>query len=171
MIIEKNKVVSVQYTLHIINEDGTEEIAEETKPSEPFVFMVGGGDLIQEFENNLLGKNVGNNFDFIIKAINGYGEYDETALVELPLDAFKNEKGVVDYDMLEEGNEVPMTDSEGNRLIGIIADVNDKLVTMDFNHPFAGCDLHFTGKISAIRDAEAEEISHGHIHGEDGHHH
>lgn len=42
---------------------------------------------------------------------------------------------------------------------------------MDFNHPLAGKDLHFSGEILDVRDANDEEISHGHVHGEGGHHH
>jgi FKBP-type peptidyl-prolyl cis-trans isomerase SlyD len=73
--------------------------------------------------------------------------------------------------MLEIGNELPMTDSDGNRLVGIVADVNDKIVVMDFNHPMAGEDLHFVGSILEVREATSEEISHGHVHGPGGHHH
>ena len=42
---------------------------------------------------------------------------------------------------------------------------------MDFNHPLAGKDLHFQGSVNQVREASAEEIAHGHVHGEGGHHH
>jgi FKBP-type peptidyl-prolyl cis-trans isomerase SlyD len=42
---------------------------------------------------------------------------------------------------------------------------------MDFNHPLAGYDLHFIGEVLDVREASAEEIDHGHVHGPGGHHH
>ena len=73
--------------------------------------------------------------------------------------------------MLQEGNFIPMADSEGNHLQGKIVSVGDETVKMDFNHPLAGMDMHFNGKVIGVRDASAEEIAHGHVHGEGGHHH
>ena len=172
MTIDKHKVVSVSYTLFIADdEEKGEEIAEKTKDNEPFVFLFGTNSVIEDFETNLHGKSVGDTFDFRVESARGYGDYDDTALVELPLEAFKGEDGKIDYDMLEVGNELPMTDADGNRLIGIVAELNEKIVVMDFNHPMAGEDLHFLGKVLAVRDATEEELSHGHVHGEGGHHH
>ncbi|MCX7729511.1 MAG: hypothetical protein N2203_08580 [Bacteroidia bacterium] len=42
-------------------------------------------------------------------------------------------------------------------------------VIPDFNHPLAGYDLHFTGKIKSVREATPEELAHGHAHGLTGH--
>jgi len=172
MTIDKHKVVSVSYTLYIADdEEKGEEIAEKTKENEPFVFLFGMGGVIEDFETNLEGKTVGDTFDFRVDAARGYGDYDDEALVELPIEAFKTEDGMIDFDMLEIGNELPMTDSEGNRMIGVVAEVNEKIVLMDFNHPMAGEDLHFVGVVEAVREATADEIGHGHVHGEGGHHH
>jgi len=172
MVVEKNKVVSVSYTLYIKSDDeSAEEVAEKTDDNNPFVFLFGTGGVIDDFETNLAGKKAGDTFDFRVDAEHAYGNYDDTALVELPLDAFKMQDGKIDYEMLQEGNELPMTDSEGNRLIGIVAEVTDKIVVMDFNHPMAGEDLHFVGSIMEVREATEEELSHGHVHGPGGHHH
>jgi FKBP-type peptidyl-prolyl cis-trans isomerase SlyD len=59
----------------------------------------------------------------------------------------------------------------GNPLQGRIMDFNDEAVTMDFNHPLADQSLQFTGAIVEVRDASAEELDHGHVHGPGGHHH
>jgi FKBP-type peptidyl-prolyl cis-trans isomerase SlyD len=45
------------------------------------------------------------------------------------------------------------------------------MIKMDFNHPLAGTDLHFEGSIVGIREASSDELDHGHVHGEGGHHH
>jgi len=172
MIIEKNRVVSVSYSLHIPEEEGHgEEMVEQTTAENPFVFMFGAGGLIEAFENNLAGKKMGDAFDFFITAANAYGDYDEDKLADIPIEAFRSEDGELDTEMVQIGNELPMVDNDGTRLLGIVEEVTDKVVRMDFNHPLAGSDLHFTGYVINVREASAEEISHGHIHGAGGHEH
>jgi FKBP-type peptidyl-prolyl cis-trans isomerase SlyD len=73
--------------------------------------------------------------------------------------------------MVKVGNMLPMVDQDGNRMQGLVIDINDDFVTMDFNHPLADKDLHFVGKVLNIRNASADEIAHGHVHGEGGIHH
>jgi FKBP-type peptidyl-prolyl cis-trans isomerase SlyD len=173
MIIENNRVVSVSYSLHIPEEeDGTgEEMVEQTTAENPYVFLFGSSGLIEQFESNLAGKKMGDAFDFFISASQAYGDYDEDKMVDIPIEAFKGEDGELDTEMVQIGNELPMVDTDGNRLLGIVEEVTDKVVRMDFNHPLAGNDLHFTGYVINIREATQEEISHGHVHGQGGHHH
>jgi FKBP-type peptidyl-prolyl cis-trans isomerase SlyD len=64
-----------------------------------------------------------------------------------------------------------MKDQDGNPLRGEVIKVEQDLVYMDFNHPMAGFDLYFTGKVLEVREASPEEIAHGHVHGPGGHHH
>ena len=67
MIIAKNTVVSVDYSLTASQtENGPESTVEETTKDNPFVFLFGGGDLLEQFEKNLEGKKVGDTFDFRI---------------------------------------------------------------------------------------------------------
>jgi len=49
--------------------------------------------------------------------------------------------------------------------------VDDDTVTIDGNHALAGETLHFSVTIKDVRDASAEELDHGHVHGPGGHHH
>jgi FKBP-type peptidyl-prolyl cis-trans isomerase SlyD len=64
-----------------------------------------------------------------------------------------------------------MTDEEGNRMQGMVVSIGPENVMMDFNHPLAEKELMFAGKILTIREATTEELDHGHVHGEGGHHH
>jgi FKBP-type peptidyl-prolyl cis-trans isomerase SlyD len=64
-----------------------------------------------------------------------------------------------------------MSDQDGNIMHGKIIAVSPEGIKMDFNHPLAGMDLHFTGQVVDVREATADEISHGHAHGPGGHHH
>lgn len=169
-IIEDKKVVSVSYQLKV-SENGKETLIEETEAGSPFVFLLGTGNLLDAFENNLRGLKPGDEFDFIIDYKSGYGERESDNIAEIPVDAFKDEKGILDLEMIKVGNILPMTDNEGNRLSGIVESIGTEFVKMDFNHPLAEKDLHFTGKVLEVRDATAEEMDHGHVHGEGGHHH
>jgi FKBP-type peptidyl-prolyl cis-trans isomerase SlyD len=89
----------------------------------------------------------------------------------LPANIFHDENGAFDKEMFQVGSMVPMSDSEGNQLRGRILEVAEETVQMDFNHPLADTDLHFVGTILEVRDAEAEELAHGHAHGPHGHQH
>ncbi len=59
---------------------------------------------------------------------------------------------------------LPMSDNQGNTMNGKVVGFDDTMVTMDFNHPLSGHQLHFSGEIIDIREASAEEIEHGHVH-------
>ena len=88
----------------------------------------------------------------------------------MPIDVFKIE-GKFNPSDFPVGSVVPMSDAEGNIMQGRVLEVTDNEIEMDFNHPLAGMDLHFTGNIVEVREASADEIAHGHVHGEGGHHH
>lgn len=169
MKIDINKVVSVTYRLEA-NPAGQEKVHIETAGVDrPLVFLFGSGGLIPAFEENLQGKVSGDNFSFSIDAADGYGEIESEALVELPVAIFKVD-GVVDRSILKTGNMVPMSDRDGNRIDGKVVAINGETVKMDFNHPLAGHQLHFSGEVIEVREASEEELSHGHAHtGEHGH--
>ena len=170
-MIELNKVVSVSYSLHA-SENGQAEFHVETAGSDhPLLWLYGVGGMIPAFEENLLGKKVNDGFDFKIVAAEAYGIVDPSAVVMIPLDVFKDEKGNIDSNMVKEGQVLPMSDQEGNQLRGTILEVNAEFVKMDFNHPLAGKDLHFEGNILDVRSATEDELAHGHVHGPGGHHH
>lgn len=168
MVIEEKKVVLVHYTLTEGTADG--EQIESTEGREPLGFIYGVGMMIPDFEANLKGMKSGDKFAFGIKAASAYGEYDETALVEVPKTMFEME-GKIPDGLLEVGRSIPLTDQDGNRFQGTVAWVGLEKVKLDFNHPMAGVDLFFSGHVELVRDAEAVELEHGHVHGAGGHHH
>ena len=168
MTIDNNKAVFVHYTLTEGAADG--ELVETTEGREPLGFIYGIGMMIPEFERNLLGLKAGDQFAFGIPAADAYGAYDESALVEVPKSIFET-NGKIPDDLLEVGNVLPLVDQDGNHLQGTVAWVGLEKVKIDFNHPMAGIDLFFSGHVQLVRDADASELSHGHIHGPDGHHH
>lgn len=165
MKIDKHTVASVTYTLEV---DG--ELVEKTDQSNPLTFLVGVGMMIPGFEQQLLGKQAGDTYAITVQPEEGYGDTDPQAIVDLPKDVFKID-GELQEDMLVEGNIIPMQDQNGNALQGVILEVGEETVKLDFNHMLAGKTLQFTGEVLEVRPATQEEISHGHVHGPGGHHH
>lgn len=162
MNISKNKVVSLSYELRLEGKDG--EIIETVNADRPLVFIFGSGNLLPEFERNIENLKTGDEFSFLLPSDDAYGSAVDEAVVEIPKTAFMVD-GELDENLLFEGNAIPMTDSDGNHLNGVVVEIKDDSVVMDFNHPLAGDDLFFSGAIVEVRDATAEELAHGHIHG------
>ncbi len=165
MQIEKNKVVSLTYTLTLQNGEVVDTATEET----PFVFIHGIGQTLPHFDKNLDSLKAGDNFEFMITAENAYGVSNQEYVVSIPRDVFSGPN--VPADILQIGRMVPMQDQNGHPMNGMILSFNDQTVEIDFNHPLADEDLNFKGSIISVREASPEEISHGHVHGEGGHHH
>jgi len=90
-------------------------------------------------------------------------------VLNLPKNIFERD-GKIDEGLLQVGARLPMVDQEGNQMNGLVVEVKEDHVVMDFNHPLAGKDLHFAGKVEAIRDASAEELVGGHAHNPEHNH-
>ena len=168
MKIEKNKVVSITYTLREGNAEGP--VVEQVPTAEPFTFLYGAGSLLPLFEENLSNLEKGGGFQFQITSDEGYGERNEDAVVDLAKSVFEID-GKVAEELMQPGAIVPMRDEQGNPLNGTVIEVVEETVKVDFNHPMAGIDLHFTGEVIEVREATAEELDHGHAHGPGGHRH
>lgn len=168
MQIDQNRVVSLTYKL---TNHKTGEKIEETGADNPLLFLVGTGQLIPDFENNLQGKQAGDSFNFSIVSEKAYGNRTEDQVVQIPTHVFYDESGKLDENAIRVGALIPMSDSEGNHLRGKVLEVTPESVKMDFNHPLAGTDLQFEGEILEVREATADELAHGHAHGPGGHHH
>lgn len=168
MKIEKNKVVALTYELKYDNASGdTIEVADNR---DPLVFLFGTGGMLPKFEENLSSLKSGDHFEFVLSKDDAYGDFTEEAIVDLSKDIFRIE-GEIDEEMLKPGSFIPMQDQDGHPLQGKVISLDENTVKLDFNHPMAGKNLHFTGEIVEVRDASDEELSHGHVHGHGGHHH
>ncbi|MES2519140.1 MAG: peptidylprolyl isomerase [Bacteroidota bacterium] len=167
MQITNEKVVTLAYELTVTDAAGEKELVETVEQDDPMAFIQGMSGLPEAFEVNIEGLSVGDTFEFSIPAEEGYGEYDPTAVVELPKDIFKVDGEFVE-EMLEVGNFLPMTDDKGNQLNGKILAVEADIVRMDFNHPLADKEMSFKGTIIGVRDASQSELEHGHVHGAGG---
>ena len=154
MTIAKDKVVSVIYELRTeLNGEVVEKAVAET----PLTFHCGAGQMLEKFEANLMGLSVGSSFDFKLATEEAYGLASEEAVIELPKNIFEV-NGEFDSEMIKEGNVVPMQDSSGRRMNGIVLEIGESTIKMDFNHPLAGDDLFFKGEVIEVREASQEEM-------------
>lgn len=155
-------VVSLHYTLRSVDS----EIIDSSAEVGPLVILQGYEQVIPGLENALYGMTVGDAKDVVVEPAAGYGERDDTAYETLSLDLFP--EGME----LEPGMELDLYDQETEQeFLAWVAEVNDENVVLDFNHPLAGETLHFHVEIVDLRPATEDELAHGHVHGDNHHHH
>lgn len=155
-------MVSLTYDLYT-RENDQEVFVEKADEQNPLVFLFGVGMMLPKFEENLAGLSEGDSYDFHLLAEDAYGTKDENAVADLPLEMFgEMERPAIDAIL-------PLQDNQGNQFRARVTGITDNAVSVDLNHPMAGQDLHFSGKILSVREATAEELDHGHAHGADGH--
>lgn len=160
MQIIQDAVVSIHYTLT----NDQSETLDSSAGGEPLVYLHGNGNLIAGLENALLGKQAGEKLTAKISPAEGYGEYDKALLQRVPRRSFK---GISD---IRAGMQFQMQSSGGPRTVTVTQVMGD-MVTVDGNHPLAGQNLNFEVEVMEVREATAEELAHGHVHGPGGHHH
>lgn len=159
MKIETNKVVELSYELEV---DG--KIVDRAGEERPLDYIHGTKMLLPKFESELEGKSAGDDFAFTLSPEEGYGEYDPKMVIELPEAAFSI-NGEVQRQMLFVGNMIPMLNSAGMVERGVVKELRDGVVVMDFNHQMAGKTLKFKGKVLSVREAAEKELTEG-LHGE-----
>lgn len=158
MKITDNKFVAASYDLYVGGEDGQDpELMEKATKEMPLTFVYGLGMMLDSFESKLKDLKVGDPFDFVLSSDVAYGEYDEEKVAELPKHIFEVD-GKFDEENIAVDKMVPMMTAEGQRMDGMVIEITDEIVRMDFNHPLAGEDLHFIGKVLEVRDATDEEM-------------
>ncbi len=157
MKIDNNKVVNVEYELFVTTEKNELELMERATAENPLNFIYGAGMMLPKFEANLFGLSVNETFEFVLSKEDAYGEYEDERVVKLERSVFEID-GKLDESIVFEGNVVPLMDSEGNRLQGMVDKVTDTHVTIDLNHPLAGETLTFKGKILSVREATEEDL-------------
>lgn len=153
----ENKNISVTYRLYTIdNEDS--EFVEEASIVRPFQFISGLGLVLEPFEKQIRDLPCQSKFDFIIPASLAYGEYDEEHILELPKETFFV-NGKFDSENVVRDAIISLMNNEGRQMNGSVMRVKENTVVVDLNHPLAGCDLHFVGKVISTRPATPEEIT------------
>lgn len=151
-----NKYLRVAYTLYS-HRDGVCEEFEKATREQPFAFLTGVGYTLDAFEENLKDLKKGDEFDFIIPSAEAYGDYDPEHVQDFNRDVFTID-GKFDSAHIFAGNVVEMMRADGSPILGTVKEVTPVKVTMDFNHPLAGCDLQFVGTVVESRQAKESEM-------------
>ena len=159
MKIAQNTVVEFTYELEV---DG--QVVDHTVKERPLDYIHGTGSLLPKLEEHIEGMTAGDKFDVTLSPADGYGEVDPQRVIDLPKAAFEV-NGEIREDLLVPGNTIPMMNSMGGVIPGVVIEVTEDSVKMDLNHRMAGKTLHFTGEIVSVREATEKELSEG-LHGE-----
>lgn len=161
MQIVKHTVVSMEYTLK--NQQG--EVIDQTGEGEAFSFIHGTGSIISGLEDALEGKRAGDALEVTIPPEAAYGERDDAQTQKVPRTQFENP------DEIEAGMMFHTQAPDGSAAVVTVVAVDAENITVDANHPLAGETLNFDVKVLEVREATAEELDHGHVHGPGGHGH
>lgn len=163
MKIEKDRVVRFHYTVSEAVDGAAGEAVETSKEREPLSILVGHGNIIPGLEKAMDGREAGDSFEVAVPAADAYGERRDGMTQRVPKKHFGDQR-------LAPGQQVVLQTNFGPRAV-TIEKVGMSVVDVDLNHPMAGKDLHFAVEIVDVREAEAVEVEHGHVHGDGGHHH
>ncbi len=159
MIVEDRKVVTFHYALS--NDRG--EQLETSRNGDAMSYLHGAGNIIPGLEKAMAGKSAGDRFEVTLAPGEAYGERQEGRLQRIPAKHFRDAKH------LRPGQAVSIQ-TRGGPVQAVIVKVGRFNVDVDANHPLAGQTLTFEVEVTEVRDATAEEVSHGHVHGPGGVH-
>jgi len=152
MQISENSVVSIDYVLT----DAAGEELDRSGEGSPLAYLQGANTIIPGLERALVCKTAGESLRVEVAPADGYGEYNDDLVQVVSLEMFE------DADAIKPGMRFE-TSSDGDGVV-TVTEVSDAGVTVDGNHPLAGQTLMFDVTVANVREATAEELSHGHVH-------
>src|SRR5258707_9941424 len=158
--ISADKVVLIHYPL----KDGAGAVIDSSAGAEPLAYIQGHGNLVAGLEKALEGKQDGDAVAVSVAPADGYGKRDAALIQRVPRRAMQGAGEI------KKGMQFQARTDDGMRMFTVTAVVGD-MVTLDGNHPLADKTLHFDVQVLNVREATAEELEHGHVHGAGGHHH
>lgn len=160
MPITTNMVAQFHYTLK--DDQGTE--LECSASGHPMTYLHGINSLLPGLEQALEGRNSGDRFTVTLTPDQAFGELQPDSEMRVPLSQLKGAK------KWEPGMQAVIQTPQGHQQVTVVK-VGHTMVTVDTNHPMAGKTLIFDIEVVEVREASAEELAHGHVHGPGGHHH
>ncbi len=137
-MIEKGKKVTLQYVLTV---EG--EIVDQSSPESPLVYEHGSGQIIPGLEREMDGMSIGDKKQVQVSPEDAYGTKNLDAIIEIPKTQIRVEDCKV-------GTTLQGTDDKGNQIRGIVTEIGDEKVKVDFNHPLAGKLLYFDVEVIEI---------------------
>lgn len=160
-VVASGKVVTVHYKLQLDNG----QVVDSSEGGDPMAYLHGAGHIVPGLERALEGIENGTKVKVSVNPEDAYGHRHDDNVQDVERSAFPTDAE------LDTGVTFQARDENGNPILGTITAVEAESITVDFNHPLAGLNLHFDVEIVEIRDATDEEREHGHAHGPGGHDH
>lgn len=160
MQIAPSKAVTIHYTLT----DAAGVLLDCTREREPHAYLHGHRNLLPALEAQLVGRTVGDTLTVTLTPEEAYGERHEGATTRVPI------KHLATQGKLAPGQVVGIRSEQGLRRV-VVVKVGKFNVDVDLNHPLSGKTLVYEIEVVAVRDANAEELAHGHVHDVGGHQH
>ena len=160
-MIKNGKVVDLAYSL--TNSEG--EVLDQADVKDPFTYLQGGSQIVPGLESALVGLKKGDKKKVTVSPKEGYGEVNPE--LKLTVSRTQFPPGAE----LEEGMQFETQTPDGQSVVFTIEEIVDDQISINGNHPLAGQILNFDVEVLNVRDATGDELSHGHAHGPDGHHH
>jgi FKBP-type peptidyl-prolyl cis-trans isomerase 2 len=147
--VKKGDTIKVHYHGTLV--DGTTFDSSEGR--EPLEFEVGGGMVIEGFDNGVLGMAVGDKKTVTIPAAQAYGDTQQDMILEFPKEQFP-------ADMVPEiGLQLTLSNNQGQQFPVVITAIKEETVVLDANHPLAGKDLIFALELVDIAAPKAKIIT------------
>ena len=160
MEIAADRVVQIHYTL----KDDQGAVIDSSAGGDPLAYIQGHGNLVSGLEKALEGRQDGDTVAVAVAPADGYGKHDDALIRRVP------KRSMQGSGEIKKGMQFQARTDDGMRVFTVTAIVGD-MVTLDGNHPLADKTLHFDVQVVSVREATAEELEHGHVHGAGGHHH
>jgi len=151
MKIRTNCIVEIAYKMNFVGDEDTIESFSERNPLE---FLVGMGEMLPQFEAQLIGKGAGDSLDFVLKKEDAFGDFNDDLVKSVPLSTFYDEQGQLNTDIVKEGAIITLDTDDNENQDAYVIEVTDEEVLLDMNHPFAGEDLHYELMILSVRLSE-----------------
>ncbi|MCX8084216.1 MAG: FKBP-type peptidyl-prolyl cis-trans isomerase [Calditerrivibrio sp.] len=140
-MIKNGSKIKICYTARGL--DG--ELLDATPVNEPISFLIGGGELPEEIEKNLIGMTVGEKKKIIMTPDKLFGEWSEENVLLIPKELLPAEVGEI-----QPSKFIDLKDNNGNMFRGFVLEINEKGYVIDFNHPFAGKTIEYNIEIVAV---------------------
>ena len=160
MQISEQKVVLLNY--EVIDDQG--QLVDCSEEGDPLAYIHGADQLVPGLETALEGRSQGDKIKVDVPPDQGYGERTDEGVQTVSRAQFDDDSEI------EVGMQFEAQDDEGHQIVTVVS-VDGESITLDTNHPLAGKTLHFAVEVLEVRNATAEELDHGHVHGPGGHHH
>lgn len=156
MTIDDHAIVTLSYEVRDGGPSGT--LLERMDVNYPFKFMFGTGRMLPAWERRIFGLKSGMGFSFLLAPEDAYGPRDDQHILDAPISIFQNEREQIEPGLLEKGQFLTLTDTDGKAINAKVMEWDDKTVKLDANHALAGKTLFFSGAILNVRKASVDEL-------------